>query len=253
MIGFWNMAFTAAPPFILGVTDKYVDARFLMANPQLYSFGPRNKFCNQRTFWQSVSNACIHSLLLFSLIYVLFGVSDPVTLQHGHVAGHWWLGCLSYLCVLCTVTLKVGLIANFWTLLLGASLVISIGLWFAYLALYTPFTEAFFPATHFELAGMLRELMTSPVFWLTFPLVSIIVCTRDLAWKFYKRQYRPREYHIVQEIEMEEQRLGKEIRLQPRISRQVTRIGKDDDDTQGSNVLRGFSFSQDEPVPNVLI
>ncbi|KAI9566332.1 hypothetical protein HD554DRAFT_2040341 [Boletus coccyginus] len=46
-----------------------------------------------------------------------------------------------------------------------------------------------------------RLLWTDTVFYLTLPLVPAICLTRDLAWKYYKRTYDPRPYHVAQEVQ----------------------------------------------------
>lgn len=44
MIGLYNVLFTALPPIILGLTDQYVTAPYLLSHPALYHFGQENKF-----------------------------------------------------------------------------------------------------------------------------------------------------------------------------------------------------------------
>ncbi|KAI9458476.1 hypothetical protein HD554DRAFT_2140100 [Boletus coccyginus] len=44
-------------------------------------------------------------------------------------------------------------------------------------------------------------LWTDAVFYLTLLLVPAICLTRDLAWKYFKRTYNPRSYHVAQEVQ----------------------------------------------------
>lgn len=234
MIAFYNVAFTALPPLVLGVTDKYVDAKHLLKNPQLYKFGPRKKFFNSRTFWQSSVNGIFHSLMIFSLVVLLFW-RDPAR-PDGTATGHWWIGCLTYLCVLLTVTFKLVLLANFWTALLAIVVFLGILFWFLYFIGYTFLAYTVFPSVNMELKDMLMQLVSSPVFWLVAVLLPTLCLSRDLLWKFWKRQFKPREYHIMQEIELEERRKGKSISLQPKVTAPK--------EQQGKRRVRGFSFSQ---------
>lgn len=234
MIAFYNMAFTALPPLVLGTTDKYVDARHLLKNPQLYKFGPRKKFFNSRTFWQSSASGIFHSLTIFSLVVLLFW-RDPAQ-SDGTTVGHWWISCLTYFCVLLTVTFKLVLLANFWTVLLAIVVLLSILFWFLYFVGYTAVYTVVFTSANMELRGMLAQLTSSPVFWLVAVLLPILCLSRDLLWKFWRRQFKPREYHIVQEIELEERRKGKSISLQPAVTAPK--------EQQGRRRVRGFSFSQ---------
>lgn len=234
MIGFYNMLFTALPPLVLGITDKYVDAKYLLRNPQLYRFGPRNKFFNTKTFWESAFTGIMQSAMIFGAIALCFW-GDPA-LPGGVTPGHWWIGCLTYFCVLVTVTIKLVLLANFWTLLMFVVVIFSILSWFCYLIGYDLVAYYVFPAINFENQNILLPLITSPAFWFTSLLLPVFAVARDLGWKFYKRQYRPREYHIIQEIQLEEKKLGKSIQLQPRLQKAK----------RGGTVIRGFSFSQTE-------
>lgn len=234
MIGFYNMLFTALPPLVLGITDKYVDAKYLLRNPQLYRFGPRNKFFNTKIFWESAVTGMIQSAMIFAAIVVCFW-GDPA-LPGGTTPGHWWIGCLTYFCVLITVTIKLILTANFWTFLMLLVVIFSILSWFCYLIGYDLVASYIFPSINFEIQRILLPLITSPAFWFASFLLPIFATARDLGWKFYKRQYRPREYHIIQEIQLEEKKVGKSIQLQPK--QRKIRVGK--------RAIRGFSFSQTE-------
>ncbi|KAI9455401.1 hypothetical protein HD554DRAFT_2042812 [Boletus coccyginus] len=46
-----------------------------------------------------------------------------------------------------------------------------------------------------------RPLWTNAVFYLALLLVPVICLTQDLAWKYYKRTYDPRSYHVAQEVQ----------------------------------------------------
>lgn len=44
MISLYNILFTVCPPIIIGLTDQYVTAKYLIAHPSLYRFGQNNAF-----------------------------------------------------------------------------------------------------------------------------------------------------------------------------------------------------------------
>jgi phospholipid-transporting ATPase len=62
-ISFYNVLFTAAPPFVIGIFDQFLSARMLDRYPELYMLGQRNEFFNVRAFWASAINAFVHSLV----------------------------------------------------------------------------------------------------------------------------------------------------------------------------------------------
>lgn len=49
MIGLYNVVFTAWPPIVIGLTDQFVTARFLLSHPALYRLGQQNSFVRART------------------------------------------------------------------------------------------------------------------------------------------------------------------------------------------------------------
>lgn len=76
-----------------------------------------------------------------------------------------------------------------------------------------------------DLRGMSLVLLSSAAFWFVAALILIVCLLRDFVWKLYaipdnldhhhilmtcappcsyKRQFRPREYHIVQEIQSQD-------------------------------------------------
>lgn len=44
MIGLYNVLFTALPPIVIGLTEQFVTAPYLLAHPSLYRFGQQNSF-----------------------------------------------------------------------------------------------------------------------------------------------------------------------------------------------------------------
>lgn len=59
---FYNVFFTAAPPFVLGIFDQYVSARLLDRYPQLYRLTQSGVFFKMHSFWSWVANGFYHSL-----------------------------------------------------------------------------------------------------------------------------------------------------------------------------------------------
>ena len=111
---------------------------------------------------------------------------------------------------------------------------IGVAMWFAYImAAERALQIAHLPSTANGIAWM---LLTSPVFWATLLLVPVLVSARDYLWKFYRRQFRPHPYHIIQELKYAEKKPTEEI---PKPIHTVF-IGK----SETATISRGFTFSQ---------
>lgn len=199
MLTLSNALFTSWVPIVIGVTDQHVPAAWLLARPGLYKRGPRNAALTPRRFWRAAANAMLQSLALLFLVGGSLG-GDPI-LPDGTTGGLWLFSSTYYCAALVTILLKAALLAASWNTFTAAILLFGILSWFGYLL------GADLAARHWALTGspmyhMTRALLSYRPFWLLILLAPLAVLLRDLAWKYYKRLYRPREYHIVQELDM---------------------------------------------------
>ncbi len=94
-------------------------------------------------------------------------------------------GSLLYFIMLLTVSVKLLFYTNFITIILVISVVASIAAWFIVFLSNTSSVVVF----------------TSPYVWASLLLIPIVGNLRDFSWKFYRRIFRPRPYHIVQEMD----------------------------------------------------
>lgn len=123
-------------------------------------------------------------------------------------------------------------LSSYLTVLLTLFVILSAGLWYLSIPTLHWIAPSFLPN------GSTLELFKTYTFWGLVLLVPVLVTCRDFLWKFYRRQFRPHPYHIVQEIKLTQS---------PK--------GKDDQQTSSINLIfegtnrkprrsRGFSFSQ---------
>jgi len=194
---FYNVFFTAAPPFVIGIFDQFVSARLLDRYPQLYRLSQSGVFFRMHSFWSWVANGFYHSLILY------FG-SQAIILWDwpqwdGRNAGHWVWGTASYTANLATVLLKASLITNIWTKYTFLAIPGSMLLWFILMPIYA--TVA--PMTNIsnEYIGVIQRLFPDPRFWAIVLVLPPLCLVRDFAWKYAKRMYFPQAYHHVQEIQ----------------------------------------------------
>lgn len=120
---------------------------------------------------------------------------------------------------------------SYLTLLLGALVVFSAGLWYAFISLHKYTGWSLPNASTYELFGV-------PAFWALVLLVPVIVCLRDFLWKFYRRQFCPHGYHIVQELKLVKpsKKDAKAVKLPSNLVFEGT--------NRKPKRNRGFSFSQ---------
>lgn len=183
----YNSLFSVAPPIIIGLTDQYVTAPELTKHPQLYQFGQKGKFYDRKAFWECIVNAIMQSLTVSICFYFLIHV-DPVDI-HQKPSNLFHSGDIFYFIILITISLKVLLFTNYFTQLMSFALLSAIIACFLIL-----WIKSF------------GSICSSALFFTASILIPIVTLLRDFLWKFYCRQFKPRPYHIVQEMRAVERR-----------------------------------------------
>lgn len=194
---FYNVLFTVLPPFVLGVFDQFISARFLDKYPQLYKLGQRSVFFNTSIFWSWIINGFYHSGIIFvgSLFIYRFGNE----LGNGLVADHWVFGTAVF--TLCTLTAlgKALLISNLWTKFTLIAIPGSFAFWIVFFPIYASIAPKVNVSEEYR--GVLPHLYPSLTFWALIFVLPILCLMRDFLWKYYKRMYNPQSYHFVQEVQ----------------------------------------------------
>uniref|UniRef100_A0A060TC31 Phospholipid-transporting ATPase n=1 Tax=Blastobotrys adeninivorans TaxID=409370 RepID=A0A060TC31_BLAAD len=233
-ITFYNVFFTVLPPFVLGIVDQFISARLLDRYPQLYQLGQKGAFFNVRQFWEWIINGFYHSVLLFfgSIYAYKWGVS----LSDGYVADHWTWGTALYTACVLTALGKAALISSLWNKFTVIAIPGSFLLWLGFFPAYATIAPMINVSDEYE--GVLGHLYPSLTFWAMMIILPCMCLVRDVAWKYYKRMYRPEPYHHVQEIQKyniaDYRPRMEQFQKAIRKVRQVQRMRKQ----------RGFAFSQ---------
>lgn len=196
-LSFFNVVFTAMPPFVLGIFDQFISARLLDRYPQLYQLSQKGVFFRTHNFWSWVGNGFYHSLLLYFVSQLIYWNDSPM--RDGKTSGHWVWGTSLYTAGLVTVLGKAALITNIWTKYTVIAIPGSLAVWFIFLPVYATVAPKLGFST--EYTNLLGVLLTDPKFWLMMVVLPCLCLLRDLAWKYAKRMLRPESYHHVQEIQ----------------------------------------------------
>lgn len=240
---FYNVLFTLAPPIAMGVFDQFVSARLLDRYPQLYQLGQKGVFFRMRSFWAWILNGFYHSLLAYILSQLFWYWDGP--LEDGTIAGHWVWSSALYTAVLGVVIGKAALVTNIWTKWTVLAIPGSLIFWLGFLPAYGIVAPKVNVSPEYR--NTIPKIYTSAPFYLMAIIIPVACLTRDIAWKYAKRMYKPQAYHHVQEIQkynIQDYRPRMEqFQKAIRKVRQVQRMRKQ----------RGYAFSQaDESQTRVL-
>ncbi|XP_045459534.1 probable phospholipid-transporting ATPase IA [Melitaea cinxia] len=176
-IGFYNVVFTALPPFAIGLFDKICSPEIMLRHPVLYIPSQQGLLFNVRVFWVWAVNALLHSVLLFWLPVLL--AAHHVLWPAGRDGGYLLLGNLVYTYVVATVCLKAGLATHSWTWVTHVSIWGSLALWILFILVYSNLYPAILIGA--VMRGMDRMVFSSLVFWFGLLLVPVATLLPDLV------------------------------------------------------------------------
>ncbi|KAI9099801.1 hypothetical protein DFS34DRAFT_507698 [Phlyctochytrium arcticum] len=195
----YNVLWAVAQPIAIGIFDQYVSARMLDRYPQMYTLGQRAVFYNNKVFFSWLVNSFFHSAVIYYLWRTLVWGSGGAIASDGRVADNWVIGQMVYATDLVVIGWKAALIVDIWVKFT----------WFAILGSFLLFL-VLFPIYAIvgsllnispELFGVNQPIFTNAVFWLGLLLFPVIANMRDFVWKYAKRTYYPKSYHIIQEVQ----------------------------------------------------
>ena len=164
----------------IGLFDQYCNAETRMKYPSLYHSTQRSEFFNHRIFWLWMANSIVHSVLLYWLPMTAYDYG--VVWGSGRSGDYLVIGNTVYSFVVVTVCLKAGLEMDSWSWISHLSIWGSIGLWFAFLVVYSYVWPLGLPLAP-NMAGMCGLVYSAPLFWLGLLMVPFATLVPDIAYK----------------------------------------------------------------------
>ncbi|XBW34991.1 hypothetical protein QEN19_000556 [Hanseniaspora menglaensis] len=236
---YYNVFFTVLPPLVLGILDQFVNSRLLEKYPSLYKCGQNSEFFNVKIFWGWIVNGFYHSAITFvgSILFYRYGAALNI---HGQTADHSTWGVAVYTSSLVTVLGKAALVTNQWSKYTILAIPGSLIFWLVFYPVYGSILPHW--DISYELRGTVSHNYGALTFWFMCIGLPSLCLLRDVLYKYYKRNYIPTSYHVIQEFQKfkksDEDNRPRLEQFQKAIRkvRQVQRMKKQ----------RGFAFSQAE-------
>lgn len=185
-IALFNVLFTMGPPFAIGLFDRPVGVKIIHRFPFLYDTFQQMAFSHYRfTLW--ISSSVVHSIIIYFLTYGIYQYGS--IWSSGRIGGWLMFGNAAYTFVIVTVSLKALMECDAWNFIIVATCSGSIILWF--------FTWFFYSLVWpllpigADMSGTFAIDVTSPVFWLSIPLVPSSALLLDFTIKALRTNLDP--------------------------------------------------------------
>ncbi|KAF8630439.1 hypothetical protein AX17_005416 [Amanita inopinata Kibby_2008] len=267
---FWNSFWTLAPVIAMGLFDRIVDDKALMALPQLYRYGREGRWFGLKWFSVYMLDGLVQSAIIYFIIaYTYFTTTSR---PDGWDTYQYEFSTTMVFAAVIAANLFNGLNTNVWTAWVFFSVFIGIVLLWVYTAIYNTISPGWFVT---PIYGNNTFLFHSAYFWLCLPLtVCLALLPRYLAkaWKF---GYAPDDFDIMRYIRKKEpnrdylheahppfypkplmrtstggsrrtSRTDSMISMQERPSLDFRSASRTDMSTGERSVHRGFNFSTEE-------
>ncbi|KAJ7029355.1 phospholipid-translocating ATPase [Mycena alexandri] len=191
----WNSFWTIAPVIALGLFDRLVDAKALMALPELYRYGREGRWFGFGSFAIYMLDGIFQSAVIF--FFILFAYDATTARPDGFAVYQYEFSTTMAIAAVLSVNLFNGLNCNVWTWWVFFAVYLGIVLIWVYTAIYSIISPGWISTPVF---GNDHFLFRSAYFWLCLPLtVCLAVAPRYLsrAWAF---GFQPNDIDILRWI-----------------------------------------------------
>ncbi|CAB4028052.1 probable phospholipid-transporting ATPase VA [Paramuricea clavata] len=128
---FFNLIFTALPPIISGIWDQDVSCETLLKKPYLYKQGQESELYSRKLFCITMADGIFQSLVIFFSAFLVY---------YGTQTGLFTVGITLHQCAVIVASLQIAIETNYWTIIHGVVLGLSVLLSFLWCIVYSVFS-----------------------------------------------------------------------------------------------------------------
>lgn len=192
----FNTLFTSLPVIIPGIFEKDLSAATLLAVPELYSFGQKNKAFNLKLYVGWMLMAVIESVLLFNATYYIYAIASPPV--HTDL---YAVGTLAF--TLCVVFINIKMFVlelHHRTIITFGGLFLSIAGWFVW-DLFLSGIYAKGPAPYVVRGQFIEGFGKSKMWWLMVFIILSALIVFELSVSAIRKSLWPTDQDLMQEVE----------------------------------------------------
>ncbi len=192
----FNTLFTSLPVILLGIFEKDLQAETLLAVPELYTYGQKNKGFSFRLYLAWMFIAAVESVLIFHTIYEVY-VNALFTIDTSLFA----MGACAFTVCVVFINLKMLVLEpHNRTIISFLGLFISVSGWFVW-NIFLSAIYAMLPGPYLVRNSFLRNFGRNPVWWFTGIGALAAVLVFEIWVGSARRMFWPSDRDLMQEIE----------------------------------------------------
>ncbi|XP_031485201.1 phospholipid-transporting ATPase 1-like isoform X1 [Nymphaea colorata] len=182
---FYSVIYTSVPTIVVGIFDKDLSHRTLLEYPKLYMAGHRQESYNLHLFWLTMIDTLWQSLVLFYVPLLTYS-NGPVDI--------WSIGSLWTISVVVLVNVHLAMDVHRWVLFIHLATWGSIVITYICLVILDSIPR-------YPNYWTIYHLATSPTYWLTIFLVTILALLPRFLLKILQQMFWPSDIQIAREAE----------------------------------------------------
>ena len=198
-LSLFNTLFTSLPVIFLGIFEKDLKAETLLAVPELYTLGQKNKGFSFKIYLGWVFLASTEAMIVFFLMLGLFGQGALFTTDNDN--GIFGMGAITFSAVVIIIAVKLQVIElHYKTATSAIALILSIGGWF----LWNVILSGVYKSNNFVYDvkdGFFHRWGKNALWWLSFILILISVWVFEIAVNYLKVVCKPSDVDVFQALE----------------------------------------------------
>lgn len=193
----FNTLFTSLPVIIPGIFEKDLSAATLLAVPELYSFGQKNKAFNLQLYIGWMLMAVAESVLIFNATYYIYTVLSVPPIHVDLYA----VGTMAFTLCVVFINIKMFVIElHHRTIITFGGLFISIFGWFAW-NLFLSGIYAKAPAPYVVRDQFIEGFGRSGMWWLMVFIILSALIVLELSVSAIRKSIWPTDQDLMQEVE----------------------------------------------------
>ncbi|KAJ7179181.1 phospholipid-translocating ATPase [Mycena filopes] len=195
---FWNSLWTLLPVVAVGVFDRFIDAKVLMAVPELYHFGRERHWFNLHSFFIYLLDGAYQSVIIYFFIH--FTYQSPTSRTDGYDMYINEMSTTMAISAAMVANVYTGLMATAWSFWMFFALAFGLSLVWGFTAIYSIISPGYAVTV---LYGNDHYVLQSANFWLCLLLTFFLAFTPRYLVKAWNFGYNPSDIDILRWMSQE--------------------------------------------------